>query len=394
MAISIDQLVQSLSKEEVLDALLALLKAAKFPVTAWQPGEPVLALLEKISEWFAALWDNVIVKAIRAGFLEYAEGDWLTLLAWVAYGVLRNAATFAGRSITIENHEGGVWNFFPGDVRIKNEAGKTFSNVTGGSLAAFIGSGDYPTVTMDFLADEAGSGSNTAVGGIQTILVEGPAGVFARTNDAPFYGDDEEGDVSLRERCRLSTGPLSPGGPKAAYESIARSAKRADGTNVDVTRVRIVQPGGSELYAYLAGANGATTGDTLTEGSDVYITNQALQLYADPWGITLYVEAASEVLFARTITLTIDRAANLSESAAKTRAAAAVGAYFRTLKVGGARLMDGGAGYVVATEVAAKASESAQGIIKAVCSGDDLELAINEVAVESITYAVVFAAQE
>jgi len=258
MAVSIDDLVQLLTREEVLDALLALAKAAGIPVTAWQSGEPMLGLLEILAEQFARLWNATIVKAIRAGFLDFAEGDWLTLLAWVAYGVFRRTATFAGDSLVIENRAGGVYTFVPGDLRIKNGNNKTFYNVTGGSLAAWTGLGDYPTVELDFLADEAGSGSNTVVGGIQAhpfTPVTAPAGVFARTNDDPLYGDDDEGDPSVRERCRLSTGPLSPAGPTAAYEAVARAAKRADGTSVDVTRVRVLEPGGCIVLVYLAGAS-------------------------------------------------------------------------------------------------------------------------------------------
>jgi len=378
MAISIDELVADLSKEEVFDALLALAKAAGIPVTAWQPGEPMRALLEKLSEWFAAAWNNVIVKAIRAGFLEYA-------LAWVAYGVFRRTETFAGiDALVIENRAGGVYVFVPGDLRVKNAAGKTFTNVTGGALAAWPGSGSFPTVALDFVADEAGSGSNTQAGGIQaypTQPVKAPAGIYARTNDDPAFGDDTEPDDSLRERCRLSTGPISPGGVVACIESLAKSATRADGSFCDITRVRVLEPGLGIVNVYLAGASGATTGDTVTEGTDVYIANQLIQVYAAKIGITVLVEAATELEFTAIMTLVVDRAANLSASAAEAKAKTAAESYVRLLPIGGQRLVDGGDGRLFASEIAAKASESAEGIIKATLTSGDVELAANEVAV-------------
>jgi phage-related baseplate assembly protein len=388
MAISIKDLVKDLTKEELLDALLAALSAAGLPVTAWQPGEPILALLDRLSELFARLWNSTIVKAIRAGFLDFAEGEWLTLLAWVTYGVVRKTSTFAGSPLVVENRAGGVWTFVPGDIRTKNADGKTFTNVTGGAIAAFTGAGDFPTVTLDFVADEAGSDSNTPSGGIQafpTPPVTAPTGIYVRTNVDPLFADDEEEDEPLKRRCRLSTGPLSPAGPKASYESIALSTKRADGTSVDVTRVRVLQPGGGVVNVVLAGASGAATGNTSTPGTDVYLVNQRVQVLCVPPGITCNVASAVEKAVAVALDLRVDRAANLSAAAAATAARDASALYFRRLPVGGHKVADGGPGYVLVSEVQAKASEAADGIIKATMAGTDVELAVNEVAVPAIT---------
>lgn len=385
MAISIDELISDLTKEDALDALLDIAKAAGLPVTAWQPGEPIRALLEKIAEWFAATWNSVIVKAIRAGFLEYAEGDWLTLLAWVAFGVYRRTETFASiDALVIENRAGSVYVFVPGDLRVATAAGKTYTNVTGGALGAWPGSGDFPTVELDFIADEAGSDSNAAAGSIQaypTLPLKAPAGVYARTNDDPAFGEDTELDDSLRERCRLSTGPISPGGVVACIESLAKSAIRADGTSCDITRVKIIEPGMGEVYVYLAGSSGAASGDTLSEGTDVYTANQLIQVYAAKIGITVYVEAATELPVTVTMSLIVDRAANLSAASAEAKAQTAAESFVRTLPIGGHKLVEAGSGYLIASELAAKASESAEGIISASITGGDVLLAVNEVAV-------------
>lgn len=382
MAIPIEDLVSDLTQDEIYDALVALARAAGIPATALARTEPLSQLLDKLSEWFALLWNNTIVKAIRAGFLEYAEGDWLTLLAWVAYGVYRKTATFASiDQLVLENRAGGAYVFAPGDIRVKNAADKTFVNVTGGGLASWTGTGPYPTVKLDFQADEAGSASNTPSGGIQADLVLGPAGVYALPNDDPAFGEDRELDPALRQRCRESTGPLSPGGVEASITALCKSAKRADGSFVDITRVRVVEPGGGEVYVYLAGASGAASGNTASEGTDIYIANQAVQVYAAKIGITVYLEPCIELPYTAAITLVVDRASNLSSTDASTAARAAVEGFVQALPIGGHRLEENGQGYLVASEVAAKASESAEGIISAELVGGNLAVAINEVVV-------------
>ncbi|MFS8068762.1 MAG: baseplate J/gp47 family protein, partial [Byssovorax sp.] len=208
MAVALSDLVKDLTREQVLEDLLAIATALGLSTTAWQPGEPVWVLLTTMAEQLSKLWNTVIVRAIRAGFLDYAEGGWLTLLAWTMYGVFRKDASFGTALITLENRGGGFYPIAAGDVRIANDASKTFVNTTAGSLASWTGTGPYPTVALQFVADEAGAGSSTAIGGILAYPNEPPtafAGVYARTNTAALVGADVEDDDSLRARCRLST---------------------------------------------------------------------------------------------------------------------------------------------------------------------------------------------
>src|SRR5690348_6819197 len=95
MAISIKDLVKDLSREDILGDFLEVAKALGLATTAWQPGEPIRLLLTVIADVLASLWNGPIVKSIRAGFLDYAEGDWLTLLAWTDYNLFRRDATYA-----------------------------------------------------------------------------------------------------------------------------------------------------------------------------------------------------------------------------------------------------------------------------------------------------------
>ncbi len=151
-----------ITKESLFKTFTDLATAAKVPVSALGPLEPLRAFIEQLCEWLALVWNGYLLNVIRGGFLDTAEGVFLTILAWTMFGVARRTETFGhADALSLENRGGGVFNFAPGDVRIKNSADKTFHNVTSGQLVGWSGSGAYPTVELDFEADEAGSGSNT-----------------------------------------------------------------------------------------------------------------------------------------------------------------------------------------------------------------------------------------
>lgn len=390
MAASIKDLVRNFTREILLDDFKQVGSALGLPSETFEDGDPIEAVLVIFSERLSELWNTWIVRAIRAGVLDYAEGPWLTLKAALDFETERREKTFAGFSLVVENRGVGFNNFVPGDIRVQNEAKKTFTNVTSGTLGAWAGSGPYPTVTLDFSADEAGTGSNTPIGGIQTTPVAAPASVYVQTNTKAIAGTDEEEDPALVKRARLATGPLSPAGPKSAFEYVALSAKRPDGTSVDVTRVKTVPVGGGKLKVYLAGATGPTAGDMATAGTDVFIVWTQLLLLANPVGLKVEAYSATEVPLAFVLNLIVDDGALITDDEADLAASTAVDAFFRTLPIGGQRTSESGPGYVFASEVTAKASEAAQAIIRATATDElsaDVELAEDEVATAS--YSVV-----
>jgi len=391
MAVSIKDLVKNLSREEVLEDILAVAKALGLTTTSWNPNGKAWAVVSILAGKISDYWNAYLVPAIRANFLDYAEGDWLTFAAWATYFTVRKEATFAGGTLVIENRGTDFFNFVPGDLRVKikdgaTNKGKTFTSVTGGTLSPWAGGlAAYPTVEIQFKADEAGSGSNAAPGDVDENLVVGAADVYARTNTTSFYGTDEESDEDLRARARLQTGTLSVGGVRAVYEYVAKSTKRPDGTFVDVSRVRLL-PSNGNVYVYLASPTGAATGDTSIEGSDVYLVNIEIQNKVAPVGINVNVSAAIEIPVAYTIHLYVKREANLTAEDAIAAAQAALDEHFANLRIGGDVLTPGGQGYVIASELGAIASESAKGIFRATVEPNlDTPLDPNEVAVPSLT---------
>jgi hypothetical protein len=404
MALSISDLVKDLTKEGVLADLLEIAEAFGLTTTAWQSGEPAKRLLTIFADQIASLWNATLVNAVRSGFLDYASGDWLTLVAYTCYNTLRNDATFATAAVTLENRGGGFYTFVAGDVRIRAgsgaAAGKTYTNTTGGTLVPWSGVGAYPTLEMTFQADEAGEDSSTAVSTIEafpTSPVVAPAGVYAVTNGNAFTGQSEESDADLRIRARLYTGVLSPAGAAAAYTVVTLATRKtaagglllpgdagySDGVSVAVNRVRVVDQGFGVVGVLLASTGGEASGDTATAGTDVFLVNVALQLLVVPAGITALVASADAIAAPCTITVYVDRASNVTAADAITAATAAVAAYFRTLPIGGNRLTPGGSGYAFRSEIEAAAS-SPTGIFKATMSQGDLLMAGDDVAVPTI----------
>ena len=381
---SLSDLLKEKSKEAFFDELVDAAIEEKIPETAWQSGEPLRAVMSIVARVLATLW-ALALPWLRAPFLDYAEGPWLTLVAWSFYGVKRKGAEFGRRDLVIENAGPGSYvggsAIVPGQIRIWNTVtGKTFTNVTGGSLAAWIGSGPKPTVTLTFQADEAGTGSDTYPGDIDYQPITAPSGVLvnaASAAAATFLGSDEESDDLLRARCKRSQAPLSPAGPKAAYEMIAMSTLRPDGNPVAVNRVRVVDTGSCSVEVWLASPSGPTTGDMATPGSDVFLVYQALLKSVVPTGITCNVYGAQTQSLATNITLIVDIDSGLTKEEAEDAATASIASWLAKFPIGGYRETPAGdafeSGKLFASELAAKASEAAEGIVRATVDLGDID---------------------
>ncbi|MCC6559659.1 MAG: hypothetical protein IT372_42625 [Polyangiaceae bacterium] len=406
----IDDYLKELTREDVYADLLEIAAKLGLTTTAWQPGEPPRGLLGIAAEWIAKTWNAVVLPVLKAFFLDHASGPLLAIVALALWGVVKKGATFAGGSFEVENRSLLPHTFAPGDLVAKNGSDKLFRNVTGGFLAAWTGSGDYPTLPLDWEAIELGAASTTPAGGIVVEPVAAPAGVFFVTNETPLLGQDEEADPQLRNRCRKATGPLSPGGAAAAHEYVALSTRVPDGTEegrtllerllvsretdvaVNVNRVRVLSsPSGVRVR--LASPAGGSAGDVGTEGSDVYLVNQAVQILVVPTGIPTTVEAAAEVTVTRSLQVLVLRDANVTIGEAATAVEAAVLGWFQTHPIGGRKLTPGGQGYVLMKELEGVAKASKAGIYQVTASGDNEPLEDDEVALPAITIAVTLVSQ-
>lgn len=417
MALSIKTLIAELRREDILEDFRKVGALIGLTTTAWQEGEPIYDVLVIFSDRFAGLWNANVVPWMRSKFLDFASGDLLTVRAWTDYKRYRSAQTRGTASLTIENRGGNFHTVTTGNVRAKNANGKTFTNTTGGALTPWLGSGPFPTLTMVFQADEAGSGSNTAPGGIlayPTPLTQGYANVYALTNAAAFQGSDDEKDPLLKDRCRISTGPLSPGGPRRAYESVALDVRRnaagdpvmpdpfgdaatyAAASSLNITRVNVMEPGGNVVRVILASGSGAAAGDVSTPGTDVYVANVAMQVWACPAGMTLITESAHELAVdIGEILLYVDRKSLVTKEEAEADALEALTQLFRVFPIGGMRKAPGsGSGQLYKGTVEGVAQASNAGIFEVDAAGlVDTIVVPTKVVVASFTVRAILVTQ-
>lgn len=277
MLFSLDDLTTPLTEDDVKAAYYDVLGIVGVSVTSWKPGAVVRTMIAVTSVVISAL-SQLQAKIARSGFLELAEGSFLTLVAHYVYNADRLLAAFATGTVTLTNTGGGIYSGDPGDLVVSTLAGKTYRNVSPFSLGA------NATLALTVVADESGSGSNAAIGQISK-LVTNLLGVTC-TNALPLGARDDESDPALRIRCSEKLGARSPNGPADAYAYVARTATRADGSQIGVTRVRLKKDGKGNVSIYCASDSGPTPGLMSDPTSDIGYVHEAIQRLATPQCIT------------------------------------------------------------------------------------------------------------
>lgn len=282
MAVTFDELIEPADKDDYLASELSIAAALGLPETSWQPGAVGRTILEIVAQQFANA-DDVRVLIAKGGFLDFATGSWLTVLAQDVYDVTRIEATFATGPVTLTNTTGSPIIIGVAAVHLTTSAGlATYRNTIGTTVPA------SSSVTIDFIADQAGAIGSANAGAISVFVT--PVIGLTASNPDPFVGVDEESDLLLAQRCRDALGRLSPDGPSAAYVYFAKTATRADGTPIGVTRVQVIADSSTGLVTvWVADASGAIA------GGDVTYVNTAVQQNAVPLGINAAVVNATEV---------------------------------------------------------------------------------------------------
>lgn len=328
----VDLLVQE-TKAALYAKGLQVATAVGLPVTSWQAGDPTRSLFHFVSEVLSTV-ESVVASFVGSGFLDHARGQWLTLLAYEVYGVTRTEATYATTTNTLTNTGGGLYTIEAGDLTFKNSTtDKTYHNTSGGTLSP----GPGTTLTLDIVADEAGSDSSAAIGEIDD-LVTTLLGVTC-TNASAAVGVDEESETALRARCRAKLGALSPNGPVDAYTYVALTPEYSGTTNV--TRARAyADPDTGIVLVYLAGPSGEVT------GADVTAVDLALRQWALPLCVTLFTESADAAPLDVAYDIWIYRSVNLTAQEIKDEIEEALAAALATRPIGGDTVIDGGQGRI------------------------------------------------
>jgi phage-related baseplate assembly protein len=333
----------ALTTDEVKQAIYDVLAQVGVDTTSWKPGAVERTRIAGESVVIAAT-SILVAELANGGFLETAEGDWLTLVAKYVYGEDRVLASFAPGEVTLTNTGGGVYDEAAGDVLVMNTAtGKTYRTTED----LHLGVGD--TVTIGIVATEAGSASTSIAGAIDAISSPSMTGVTC-TNALAVVGDDDESDALLKTRCSEKLGSLSPNGPWDAYSFVARNTKRADGSSVDVTRVRTTKDGYGNVAVFLATDSGEVSGTADDPTTDLGAISLAIQTSAVPLAVTANVYSAEKRLI--DVTYQVWLYSNTGRTTAQVTSAiyAALLDFMKTRPIGGDVISGTGAVYVSAIE--------------------------------------------
>jgi uncharacterized phage protein gp47/JayE len=383
MAISLRELFTPKTKDEILASILSVAQQIGLPITAWQPLEPAREIFEIISQ-VMSMYTEEGFRAASSKLLTYATGQWLTLTTSEDWGTDRIPSTFATGTELLTNTTFVSIPIAAGDLHFLNTtSGKTYTNTSAGTLVGWSGVGDYPTLELSITADEPGSGSNAAIGEINSMIV---------SNTTTFVGNDEESDENLRTRAREGNARLSPNGPRDAYSYFAKSTTRTDGSNVGVTRVKVYQPYSNRGFVsvYLASESGAVTGANNDFTTDVGLVQKNLLENVVPTGFI--VSAVSAVPLGILIQATVYLKASSTAQIAQVNAAVleSLADYFSEIPIGGIELVQGMGGQVFLSAIVDAIFNAApEDIVQATILNytSDIPLALNNVPTLASTAA-------
>lgn len=350
MTVSLLDLTTPLTKEQVESAIYDTMAGLGVNTTGWKAGSVARAIVTGVSivqSAFSVLQSAVIAQQ----YLDFAEGDWLKLLAKYGFGINIDllGATFATGQLTLTNSGGGVYTLDPGDYVARNpDTLKTYKNTASFTLGA------VSSITIAIQAEEAGADSTSGPGQITESTT--PLGGVTNSNAAAVVGRDPETDPNIRTLCRQKLGALSPNGPADAYAYFAKTATRPDGSNVGVRRTRNAPDGYGRLTTYVASATGALSND------DLAIVDEAIQKKAAPLCVTATTSNATNKTIAVSYTAIMYNTSGDTEAEIKDNIDDSIANFFAIEPIGGNEANGQGTGrvYMDAIKAAIVAAYPAQ----------------------------------
>lgn len=371
--LSLDKLTTPLTIDEAKASIYNVLAIVGVSTTTWKPGAVVRTIIVAIAVIIAA-FSQLVALIARSGFLDLSDGDWLTLKAKYDYGVDRFPSTFATGQVTVNNTGGGVYDFDPGDfVVVNSSTGKTYHNTSTFHLAA-----GQTGLKVDIEADEVGTASNSIATAIDTI--KPPLTGVSVTNEIAVLGQDEESDEDLIQRCRDKPASLSPNGPREAYQFVARSAVRPDGSAVGAKRVHVSNSSPvAQVTVTVANPSGLVPGDVNDPATDLGIINSEIQEKAAPHGVIAVVQSATPLPIAISYELWIYDTAGLDEAAVMSLVASKLDTFIASVPIGGFSLsLPPAQGYVFADAIVAAIGQVNPAIFHVSLSSPAADVAVSE----------------
>lgn len=353
---TLEELVTPLTKDQAEAAIYSAIEARGAKTSAWKQLGVVRTIITGVAIVLSAL-STLQSLIAKSGFLEFAEGDWLTLVARYVYGVERSVGTFATGSVTLANSTGNVYELDPGDLVVLNPTtNKAYRNV------GLVSIGSMATgVIVPIEAIEIGSAS-TSAGGEITAFVTPLLGVTC-TNASPVIGTDQQTDPELRTACNEKLGTLSPNGPRDVYAFIAKSARRASGALIGVTRTLSVPDGIGGLDVYLASATGEIDGDPDDTDTDLGVIQEAFWKQCAPQCVTPRASSADPVEIDVTYELWILDSLGMSNTQIEDAIEARLLSWITTQPIGGIVIAPA-AGKIYASAIEAVIGGALSGVVR------------------------------
>lgn len=372
---SIEELMTPLTEDQVFETFLEICRNLDLPVDSWAKGGALRVILRAVARVYSG-FTAVMAAFIKSGFLETAEGEWLTKLAKYVYGVTRREATFAKEDITLVNGGGFLHTQAIGTVTvIAPVTKKAYRNTE-----AFV-LNPLSTLDVEFEAVELGSASSAAIGTI-TDLETNLTGVTI-TQSRAFVAIDEESDAEVKQACRDKLGSLSVRGPRTAYSWAIREAKRLDGNPVNINRKKVSSSSSTgKVNVYVAAPSGAPI------ASDITAVEASIESLARPDGVQVTVAAATEVAVVRALTVWATREDGVSADDIKALVETAFVREGATFPIGGMHKPPSNVGKLYADWISAKAIGAHASIYDIDGAGSDVTLTAGQIAQLQITATV------
>lgn len=317
-------LVKTVSKDAFVSRLVGFIRMAGFPALSWQETTFPRFTIESESSLLAEVTETIAAIA-KGGFVRFAKGPWLDLVAENVFSDARKPATNTVGEVLLTDSAGvGPVSITVGQKWFANGSKTLRYVVTSTPYGASLPLNG--TLRVVVRAELAGSAYNVGTGAI-TELVTSTPGV---TVSNPAIGDtgtwitaqgvDEELDEALASRMLDKWSLLGTGSTDGAYRY------RVLSSSPEVTRARVWSPGGGSVRIVVAGPSVAVSPAALALATTSITTTR-------PLGVPDVTVANCGVL-SLPITATLVLAKGQDPATRIAAAQAACDAYARTHPIG------------------------------------------------------------
>jgi hypothetical protein len=374
MAMTIEQLTATPTRDQIFDQMITWLVAQGIPADQWRRGGTARSILRVVASSYYAL--AVLISFIAgAGFLPTATGDFLTLLARYVYGVERVVSTFATGQILASNSSGGNYTYQPGELLVANTITKKGYRNT---AAVTLNSGDVD-VPVDIEAIDLGTASNATAGQITTVSIS-DAGVTC-TNPFAVLAQNAWTDEVLRAACLAKLGALSLLGPRGAYVYAIQTAT-FEGAPVNVNRWSISPSSSKGLVTIrIASPSGPVTAD------DLQAVKDRIEEVARPDSVTTDTDTVGVSSASRALTVWAKAVPGVDAAAIEEAVTVAIDDMLAVYPIAGIPKPPSTTGYLYADEIRATANGS-HASIYAVDMTPDTDITVPDDFVASLSFTV------